>query len=78
MATLSDVPQGPSSRLDADTLDGLQTSRAHAPAPNTLVAVDKNAKIPLSTGPGVSGTFISGDATPKTVTVVNGIITSIV
>jgi hypothetical protein len=27
---------------------------------------------------GVSGTFISADSTPKTITVVNGIITSIV
>jgi hypothetical protein len=76
--TLMQIPQGPSSRLDADTLDGFQTSPANNPSPNTLVALDQNKKFPTSVMPGVSGTFKSADATPKIITVVNGIITAIV
>lgn len=73
---LNDIPQGPSSRLDSDTVDGLQTSRAAHPSPNTLVPVDKAGKLGLNIMPGASGTFTTVDL--KTVTVTNGIIVSIV
>lgn len=46
---LNDIPQGASSRLDADTVDGLQTSRYKNPSPNTLVPLGPNGKFPTST-----------------------------
>lgn len=73
---LIDIPQGVSSGMDSDTVDGLQTSSYSAPSPNTLVPVGPDVTFPLTVFPGASGTFISADA--KTITVVNGIITSIV
>lgn len=76
--SLKDIPQGASSRLDSDTVDGLQTSRFKNPAPNTLTPLGPDGKVSIATIPGVSGTFLSGDVIPKTITVVNGIITSIV
>lgn len=73
---LVDIPQGASSGMDSDTVDGIQTSSYSAPSPNTLVPVGPDTTFPLVVFPGASGTFISADA--KTITVVNGIITSIV
>lgn len=73
---LKDIPQGASSKLDSDTVDGLQTSRAAHPSPNTLVPVDKTGKFGLNVMPGATGFFTTVDA--KTVTVTNGIIVSIV
>ena len=76
MIELKTIPQGTGSFLDSDTVDNLQTSSYSGPTPNTLVPLGPEAKFPLSVFPGASGTFISADA--KTITVVNGIITSIV
>lgn len=75
---LMQIPQGPSSRLDSDTVDGFQTSPANNPSPNTLIPLNQMGKFPTGVMPGVSGTFLSGGGTPKTITVVNGIITAIV
>lgn len=73
---LKEIPQGSGSKLDSDTVDGLNASTYQAPRPNTLVPVGPQNTLPLSIFPGASGTFISADA--KTITVENGIITSIV
>lgn len=43
---LNKVPQGPSSRLDADTVDGFQAVSADKPGPNVLVATDSTGKLP--------------------------------
>lgn len=48
---LSDIPQGPGSKLDSDTLDGFQLSPATAPAPNTVVPLDGDGKVVVATIP---------------------------
>lgn len=77
---LKDIPQGASSRLDADTVDGLQTSRFKSPAPNTLTPLGPDGKFPTSTIPinpaGFTGSYVDGVNT--TITIVNGIITNVV
>ena len=47
--SISDIPQGPSSRLDSDTVDGFQVSHANSPSPNSIVPVDNNGKMPVGT-----------------------------
>lgn len=46
---VSDIPQGPSSKLDSDTVDGIQAVTADKTAPNKLVATDNNGRLPSST-----------------------------
>ena len=46
---LKNIPQGAGSRLDSDTIDGLQTSTAIRPSPNTIVPVDNDGQYPIST-----------------------------
>ena len=48
---LRDIPQGPSSRLDSDTVDGLHAFTSAQPAPNALVGLDNTGKFPVSTIP---------------------------
>lgn len=68
------IPQGPGSKLDADTVRGLIASTKASP--NALFALNEKGKFSTSVGGGVSGSFTTADS--KTVTVVNGIITAIV
>lgn len=49
LASVSEsVPQGPGSRFDSDTVDGIQAVTATAAAPNALVATDNSGKLPSS------------------------------
>ena len=57
---LADIPQGAGSRLDSDTVDGLQAVRAAQAGPNKLVATDANGDLPAS--------VIPASAVPITVT----------
>lgn len=43
---VSDVPQGPGSNLDSDTVDGIQAVTATAAGPNKLVATGGNGILP--------------------------------
>jgi hypothetical protein len=52
---LRDIPQGPGSTMDSDTVDGIQTSTAANPTPNTLVPLDENGKLPTSVLTNVPG-----------------------
>lgn len=42
------IPQGPGSRLDSDTVDGVQVSSHTNPAPGTLVPTGTDGKLPVS------------------------------
>lgn len=48
---LASVPQGPSSRLNSDTLDGYQTSKPTNPSPNTIIPLGPNKQFPPSVIP---------------------------
>lgn len=57
----ADIPQGPGSRLDADTLRGFQAVSADKYGPNKLVATDSSGLLPASIIPTtVTSTFILG------------------
>lgn len=48
---LARIPQGSGSRLDSDTIDGLQAVTASKAAPNVLVATGSDGKLPSSVIP---------------------------
>lgn len=48
---LNNIPQGPSSKLDSDTVDGYQVSPYSSISPNTLVPVGTDGKLPASVIP---------------------------
>ena len=52
---LAKIPQGPGSKLDSDTVDGIQAVTASAAGPNKLVATDEEGLLPTSVIPTLSG-----------------------
>ena len=43
-AKLSDVPQGPGSGMDSDTVDGFQACPVNVPTPNAILPLNQNGK----------------------------------
>ena len=57
------VPQGPGSRLDADTVDGFHATSSTKVGPNLLVATGPNSLLPASIIPAAAGATFA-DWTP--------------
>lgn len=56
---LKDIPQGSGSKLDSDTIDGLNASTFQNPSPNTLVPLGPNGQLPASVVPTQQTDFTS-------------------
>lgn len=63
---LDTIPQGRSSRMDSDTLDGFQTSPANNPSPGTIVPLGMSGQFNPSVIPPITGTYSLVQSQPVT------------
>lgn len=63
---LSKIPQGPGSRLDSDTIDGINAS--YKPQPHTLVPLGPTGQFAASTIPSSASITLAGDVTGNSAT----------
>lgn len=68
---LDTIPQGRSSKMDSDTLDGFQTSPAANPSPGTIVPLDTTGQFHPSVIPGVPGAWATQESQTATASSTN-------
>lgn len=65
--TTGDIPQGPGSRLDSDSVDGINAYVD--PSPNALVPLNTDAQLPIPTVPYYYAVWVSPSTTAATYTI---------